>query len=476
MTNFSLRYDENVHAVKTLLRVGESFDLLVKHQVIAGRRAVFFCIDGFIKDVMFEKVLEYLSALTSRQLEEAKTADAFAARYVTYVEANVEPSADALATAVLSGAIGMLMEGFDKAIVIDPRTYPSRSVGEPESDRILRGAHDGFVETVIFNTALIRRRIRSPQLTLQLFQVGRCSKTDVVVCYLADTVRKKHLDAVRKRLREIDVAALPMSQESLRECLVPMQPWNPFPRFRYTERPDTAAACIYEGDVIILVDGSPAALIVPSGIFDFAQDINDYYFPPLVGSFLRNIRILVFVVSFLFTPLWYLLLLHRGAMPDWMQFIFVNEPNGVSVYFQLIVSEFMIDCLRLASLNTPNALSTSFSVIGALVLGEFGVRSGIFVPEVVLFMAFTSVANFAQPSFELGFSVKYSRMIVLTLTALFDFWGYAVGMLSVLLVLCFTKTLEGYTYLYPLIPFDKSALKTVFLRKTIRVNYRTRDE
>ncbi|MBQ5968533.1 MAG: spore germination protein [Clostridia bacterium] len=472
MTNFSLRYDENVHAVKTLLRVDESFDLLVKHQVIGGRRAVFFCIDGFIKDTMFEKMLEYLSNLTPQHLEDAKTADAFVARYVTYVEANTELSADTLVTAVLSGAIGMLMEGFDRAVVIDPRTYPSRSVEEPESDRLLRGAHDGFLETVIFNTALIRRRIRNPFLTMQLFQIGSRSKTDVVVCYLADTVRQKSLVAVQKRLREIDVAALPMSQESLRECLVPAQPWNPFPRFRYTERPDTAAACIYEGNVLILVDGSPAALIVPSSIFDFAQDINDYYFPPLVGSFLRNIRILVFVVSFLFTPLWYLLLLHRGAMPDWMQFIFVNEPNGVSVYFQLIVSEFMIDCLRLASLNTPNALSTSFSVIGALVLGEFGVQSGIFVPEVVLFMAFTAVANFAQPSFELGFSVKYARMVVLSLTALLDVWGYAAGMLVVLLVLCFTKTLEGYTYLSPLVPFDKAALKNVFHRRSINVRYR----
>ena len=474
MTVFSLEYQANINAVNALLRVEESFDILVKRLMIAGRRATFYCIDGFIKDVMFEKMLEYFSKLTGAQLQQAKTADAFSDLFVTYVESGTEHSLDRFATFVLSGAIGMVLEGYDKAIVIDPRTYPCRNVEEPESDRLLRGAHDGFVETVIFNTALIRRRIRSTALTMQLFQIGTQSKTDVVVCYLADTVSKKHLDAVTKRLREIAVSSLPMSQESLRESLVPAQPWNPFPRFRYTERPDTAAACIYDGNVLILVDGSPAAMIVPTGLFEFAQDINDYYFPPLVGSFLRCIRILVFTVSFVFTPTWYVLLQHQSAMPEWMQFIFVNEPNGVPVYFQLIVTEFMIDCLRLASLNTPNALSTSFSVIGALVLGEFGVRSGIFVPEVVLFMSFTAIANFAQPSFEMGFSIKYSRMLILTLAALFDVWGYFAGLLLVIVVVCTTKTIDGRTYLYPLFPRNKEALRHILFRKSILV--KTRDK
>lgn len=468
MTFFSMNHAENLRMVNERLRVDASFDLLTKRLTVAGRQATFFCIDGFIKDEMFEKMLEYLSKLTPQQVKQAKTADDFSDLFITYIEASTEADLDRFATFVLSGAIGMVLEGYDKAIVIDPRTYPARSVEEPESDRLLRGAHDGFVETVIFNTALIRRRIRNPQLTMQLFQIGNRSKTDVVVCYLADAVDAKQLATLEKRLAAIDVSALPMCQESLRECLVPSQPWNPFPRFRYTERPDTAAACIYEGNIIVLVDGSPSAMILPTGAFDFAQDINDYYFPPLIGSFLRCIRILVFTVSFLFTPTWYVLLLHQSAMPEWMQFIFVGEPNGVPIYFQLIVTEFMIDCLRLASLNTPNALSTSFSVIGALVLGDFGVRSGIFVPEVVLFMAFTAIANFAQPSFELGFSIKYSRMLILTLTALFDFWGYAAGMLLVLLVFCFTKTLGGYTYLYPLFPLNKEALRGVFLRRSIR--------
>ena len=468
MSDFAYPYPANLLRVQEVLRVEESFDLLQKKIRLGNRQAAFFCIDGFVKDEMFEKVLEYCSKLTEKQLREAPDADTFLDSFVTYIEADTTDSLDRFLTAVLSGAVGMLVEGFCKALILDPRTYPTRSIEEPESDRLLRGPHDGFVETVIMNTALIRRRIRDPLLTMRLYQIGSHSRTDVVVCFLEGTVNRKHLRALEEKLRAICVDALPLGQESLRECLLPKQIWNPFPRFRYTERPDTAAACIYDGNVIVLVDGTPSAMIVPTGIFDFVQDINDYYFSPFIGVFFKFVRGFMSVLSLLFVPTWYVLSLHHTLLPERLWFVFVNHPNGVSIFFQLIVSEFMIDMLRLASLNTPNVLSNSFAVIGALVLGEFGVSSGLFVHEVVLFMAFTSISNFVLPSYELGFSVKFCRMALLTLTSLLDFWGFFAGLLLILLLLCTTRTLEGYTYLYPLIPFDKDALISALFRRRIR--------
>lgn len=468
LSDFAYPYQANLLRVRDALRVEESFDLLEKKIRMGDRQAAFFCIDGFVKDEMFEKVLEYCSKLTEKQLKEAPDADAFLDAFVTYIEADTTDSLETFVTFVLSGAVGMLVEGFSKALILDPRTYPSRSIEEPESDRLLRGPHDGFVETVILNTALIRRRIRDPALTMRLYQIGRRSKTDVVVCFLEGTVNKKHLRALEEKLNAVRVDALTLGQESLRESLLPKQIWNPFPRFRYTERPDTAAACIYDGNVIVLVDGTPSAMIVPTGIFDFIQDINDYYFSPFIGTFFKVVRGFMFLLSLLFVPTWYVLSLHHTLLPERLWFVFVNHPNGVSIFFQLIVSEFMIDMLRLASLNTPNVLSNSFAVIGALVLGEFGVSSGLFVHEVVLFMAFTSISNFVLPSYELGLSVKYCRMGLLTLTSLFDFWGFFAGLLLILLLLCTTRTLEGYTYLYPLIPFDKDALISALFRRRIR--------
>ncbi len=472
LSDFASPYAVSLQRVRDRLRVEESFDLLEKKIRFGSRQAAFFCVDGLIKDEMFEKVLEYFSKLTEKQLKEAPDGAALLDSYVTYIEADVTDSVEIFVSMVLSGAVGMVAEGYDKALVLDPRTYPTRAIEEPESDRLLRGPHDGFVETVVCNTALIRRRIRDPSLTMRLRQIGTRSKTDVVVCYLEDRVNRRHLRALEQKLDAVRVDALTLGQESLREALLPGQVWNPFPRFRYTERPDTAAACLYDGNVLVLVDGTPCAMIVPTGLFDFIQDINDYYFSPFIGTFFRFVRGFMFLLSLLFVPTWYVLSLHHTLIPERLWFVFVNHPNGVSVFLQLIVSEFLIDMLRLASLNTPNVLSNSFAVIGALVLGEFGVSSGLFVHEVVMFMAFTSISNFVLPSFELGISVKYCRMLLLTLTFIFDFWGFFAGLLLIALVVCFTKTLEGYTYLYPLLPFDKEALRSALLRRRFRGTFR----
>ncbi|MCM1363655.1 MAG: spore germination protein [Faecalibacterium sp.] len=472
MNDFNKKYEDNLIMVNRKLRVGECFDMIVKRIKLGSQRATFYCIDGFVKDEMFEKMLEYLSNLTEKQMEKISDADEFLNTHITYIESSTEDDIEKFTTFVLSGAIGMIVEGFDKAIIIDSRTYPARDVQEPESDKVLRGSHEGFVETIIFNTALIRRKIRNPQLTLKSFQVGRESKTDIVVCYLENTVDKKQLDAVIKKLKSIDVKSLTMSQESLRECLLPYQPWNPFPKVRYTERPDAAAACIYDGNVIILADGSPSAMIIPTGIFDFVQDINDYYFPPMIGSFLRYVRAVVFGLSLLLVPSWYLITLYADRVPDSMNFILVNEPNGVPLIFQLLVTEFVIDTLRLASLNTPSALSNSFSVIGALVLGEFGVSSGLFVSEIVLFMAFSAISNFTQPSYELGYAIKVSRVFILVMTAIFKFWGFIAALAIITLVICTTKTLGGYNYLYPIIPFNGKALKSLLVRSSLKCTYK----
>lgn len=462
---FTDDYNGNLHIINETLRVGESFDILIKRLKIGGRRATFYCLDGFVKDEMFEKELEYLSKLTKENLDSIEDADDFMNTYITYIECSAEYDLEKVITFILSGAVALIVEGFSKAIIIDCRTYPARNVQEPESDKVLRGSHEGFVETVIFNTALIRRKIRNPNLTLKSYQIGSESKTDVVICYLDDVVDKKQLDILTKKLQSIKVKNLAMSQESLKECLMPGQMWNPFPKVRYTERPDAAAACIYDGNIIVLTDGSPSAMIIPTGIFDFVQDINDYYFPPLIGTFLRIIRIAVFTLSMLFIPVWYLLVIYEENLPDALKFMMIEEKYTVPLIVQLLIVEFVIDTLRLASLNTPSALSSSFSVVGALVLGEFAVRSGWFVSEVVLFMAFVAISNFTQPSYELGYAIKISRTIILILCGLFKIWGFVAGLILVCIVIATTKTLSGYTYLYPLIPFNGKALKSLIVRQ-----------
>lgn len=463
-------YQKQVDALSRALRLPHSFDVVAKPAQVGKQRATLFFVDGFVKDEILEKLMEFLIRAPEEEVSRtlgAGDAEAFAAGMISYVEAEVQPDLSAVVTAVLSGMVALVAEGLDATILIDARTYPSRGVTEPEDDRVLRGSRDGFVETLVFNTALIRRRIRDPALTMEILQVGRRSKTDVVLCYMEGLAEAKILGELRRRLQRIEINALAMSQESLAECLMKRQWYNPFPRVRYTERPDAAAACVLEGKILLLVDNSPAVMILPASIFDFVQDTNDYYFPPLVGTYLRLVRILIFAATLLLTPVWYLLIRNPQWIPEWLGFIQVAEPNGVPIIVQLLLIELIIDGLKLASLNTPSVLSNSFSVVGALILGDFAVKARWFVPEVVLYMAFVAIANFTQPSFELGYAFKLYRMVLLIGTALFGVWGFVGGLLLMAVMLACTQTITGRNYLFPLIPWNRHAFSALFIRHPI---------
>lgn len=449
------------------MRVESSFDLVGRNVMLASKRAKIYFVDGFCKDDVMVKILAPLMNLDDAKISQQKDIRTFADAFVPYIETDIVNDVERFEKYVLSGGIGMIVEGFSEALMIDARTYPARSVGEPENDRVLRGPHDGFVETIVFNTALIRRRIRDTNLTMEAFSVGSKSQTDVVVCYMNGKVQTKALDTVREKLKSISINSLTMGQQSLVECLVPKQRFNPFPKVRYTERPDAAAASVLEGSIVILTDNSPAAMIVPSGIFDFLQDTNDFYMSPLIGSYLRVVRVIIFALTLLLVPTWFLLIQNPEFIPEWLSFLKIEEPNDMPVIVQLFAVEIVVDALRLASINTPNALNSSFAVVGALVLGEFAVSAGWFVPEVVLYMAFVAISNFAQPSFELGYAFKLLRMMMIALTAILNFWGYIAGLVIIALEIAFNKTVTGQSFLYPLIPFNGRALLNLMFRLPI---------
>ncbi len=468
---FSKDVKENTALLRQLLRVSASFDIVLRDVAVADLAAAIVFVDGFVKDETMSKMLQFFVNLQPEKVKKLKTPEEFASHFVPYTEVAVSDQPDEAVTAVLSGQLALLVDGYDKVILVDLRTYPVRGVSEPESDRVLRGSHDGFVETLVFNTALIRRHLRDARLTMEYRQIGSVSKTDVVMCYLDGVAPSKHVKTLRDKLEKITIPSLTMGQESLVECLFRKQQWyNPFPKVRYTERPDAAAAAVSEGRILIIVDGTPVVMILPSGIFDFVQDTNDYYFPPLVGSYLRLVRILVFGFTIFVTPVWFLLITNPDWIPSWLEFIRIKEPNTVPVIIQLLMVEVIIDAIRLASLNTPSALNNAFGVVGALILGEFAVTAGLFVAEVLLYMAAVAVATFTQPSFELGYAFKLSRMLFLVLTALFGVWGFIGGILLVLLVLATTQTALGTGYLYPVVPFDKVALRRLLVRRILHRN------
>ncbi len=196
-------------------------------------------------------------------------------------------------TSVLSGGAALFIDGQKEGILLDVREYPVRGPEEPDLEKVTRGARDGLVETIIFNTTLIRRRIRDPQLIFELKTVGSQSKTDVAIGYIDNVVDHKLLDEFKNKLDEININALVMAEKTLEELLIKKKWYNPLPQVRFTERPDVVAAHLLEGHIAIIVDTSPSVMLLPVTIFHFTQHAEDYYQNPLVGTYLRWIRFLL---------------------------------------------------------------------------------------------------------------------------------------------------------------------------------------
>lgn len=442
----------NTRRLDAELMVEDNFDIINRKIVIGEKECCLYFIDGFAKDEILEKLMEFFSDLKKEDME--CIPEEFKKKLLPYGEVDLEDKMDAVITLILSGVPCLLVDGYEKVLAIDCRTYPARSIEEPDKDKVMRGSRDGFVETLVSNTALIRRRIRNPNLIMQMMSVGTSSHTDIVVCYMKDRVDGRLLDKVIDKIKSIKIDALTMNQESLAECIYRGSWLNPFPKFRYTERPDAASASVLEGKIVVVVDNSPAVMILPTTIFGIMEEADDYYFPPITGTYLRLSRIIINIIALVLTPTFLLLMQHPDWIPKGLEFIKIKDAINIPIIIQFLILEFSIDGLRIASLNTPSMLSTPLSVVAALILGDFAVSSGWFNAEVMLYMAFVAIANYSQVSFELGYALKFMRLVILILTALFSQWGFVAGLVLTLLAIIFNKTISGYNYMYPLIPFN----------------------
>ena len=459
MESLTLNYTENISFLSARLRVNESFDIIERHLTVASADVCFYYIDGFIKDAEMLRIMQFM--LSQKELGNAEDM----LRKLPYVEVEYTNDADKIIRSVLSGQAAVLTESFlGQAILIDARTYPSRTTQEPDSDRVMQGSHDGFVETLVINTALIRRRIRDERLTMQHIDMGGSSKTDVVVCYMNGVADDKIVKEVTKKLERARPKSVTLGFQSLAESLIRSGWYNPFPKIRTTERPDTAAAQLLEGSVLVICDTSPQVMILPTSIFHYLEQTDDYYFPPLTGTYLRIVRTLILLASVIITPLWYLYLEYADRLPAALSFLIPDDPGALPIILQLFLVELAIDGLKIASMNTPDMLSSSLSIVGALILGDFAVDVGWLSSDVILYMAFVAIANFAQQNHELGYAFKFMRVMILTLVFFFGIWGFAAGIILFCVFVATNKTVSGRYYLYPLIPFNAKAMKKLIIR------------
>nr|WP_132948612.1 spore germination protein [Thermolongibacillus altinsuensis] len=465
----SSRLSENVSYLKERLGVEKSFDVIQLDVEYAGKEMALFMIDGFVKDDILHLLMKFLANLKPGALDE-NPLEKLLKTYLPYVEIEQTDDLERVVDGVLAGPTALLVDGVPKAILIDARTYPVRGPQEPDMERVVRGARDGYVETIVFNTALTRRRVRDRSLRMEYMQIGRRSKTDVCVCYIEEIADPNLVNEVKQSLKKIDTDGLPMGEKTVEE-FISGRHWNPYPVVRYTERPDTAAVHLYEGHVLIMVDGSPSVLITPATFWHHLQHAEEYRNKPIVGAYLRFVRFLAVWASIFLLPLWYLWMTNPQLLPDAFSFLAKAKPGDIPLFVQILLIELGIDMLRMAAIHTPSSLATALGLVAALMIGGIAVEVGLLSNEVILYFSLTTIGTFATPSYEMGLANRLVRLGLLGLTALFGAIGYVVGITLWLMMLVRMQSF-GIPYLWPFIPFSYRAMRDVLIRSPIPLKNR----
>ncbi|NLP16350.1 MAG: spore germination protein [Clostridiales bacterium] len=467
-TKLSTDINQNITLLKQFLPIEKSFDVIGRELIIGqGTKAYLVFIDGFAKDDIMLWILQTLQSASVTDLSD-NSIESLMNRKIGYIEVEKFSDIEQMRSMVLAGAVGLIVDGKDEGLIIDAREYPVRSPEEPELEKVSRGSRDGLVETVIFNTALIRRRLRDPGLIFEIKTVGKRSKTDVVIAYLDDLADKNLLNEIQTKIDRIDVGALVMAEKTLEELLIKKHWYNPLPQVKFTERPDVVAAHLMEGHIAIIVDTSPSIMLLPVTMFHFTQHAEDYYQNILVGSYYRWIRFLGMLSALLLPPLWLLLVQNKELLPEFLQFLGPKEESTIPLFIQLLLLEFGLDILRLSSIHTPSALNTSLGIIGGLILSDLAVKVGIFVPETVLYIALAAVGTFATPSLEFALAIRIFRLLLLITTGILGIWGF-VGSLLIIFIITFTSRSFKYgkRYTWPLFPFKWKPLAHILFRMPI---------
>ncbi|PFG05714.1 spore germination protein [Bacillus sp. es.034] len=465
----STQIEENTNYLRDTLAVDKSFDVIQLDLEYAERKMAMFLVDGFVKDDIMHYLMKLLSGLSPEQLEE-DTLEKLLKTYIPYIEIEQVDDLNQVIDLVLAGPTALVVDGIDKVIMIDARTYPVRGPQEPDLERVVRGSRDGYVETIVFNTALTRRRVRDPSLRMEYMQIGRRSKTDIVVSYIEDIADPNLVHKIKDSLSKIDTDGLPMGEKTLEEYIAGRH-WNPYPLVRYTERPDTAASHLYEGHVLIMVDGSPSVLITPTTFWHHLQHAEEYRNKPSVGAYLRFVRFIAVWTSIFLLPLYYLFAIHPELLPESLAYIGPNDVGEVPLFLQFLIIELGIDILRMAAIHTPSSLATALGLVAALMIGQVAVEVGLFINEVILYLAIAAIGTFSTPSYEMSLANRLVRIFLLICTALFGVYGFVVGVFLWIIMLSRMSSF-GIPYMWPFIPFNLRAFRDVFLRSPIPLKNR----
>ena len=463
------KLSELKETLKEVIGLGVSFDVVFREMNFAGRNAGLLFLNGFTNDVVVTEILTRLTYLTPDDVNNHALSEIMN-RYIPHVQVERDTRLSKVIDEVLSGLCALFIEDAHSAIILDTRKYPVRGLEEPAVERVVRGARDGFTETLVTNVNLVRRRVRDPGLHVEIIKVGRRTRTDVSLVFIDDVADRTQVEAIRKKIQEIDLEGLPLGDKQLEEAIV-NKGWHPYPLVRYSERPDVVSSHLLEGRIVIMVDTSPSVMIMPTTFLDLCQHAEENRQTPFMGTYLRWIRFIGIFASMFLLPLWMLLVVHPELKPPGLDIIGPQENAKIPIILQFLIVEFGVDLLRLAAVHTPTPLASAMGLIAAILIGDIAVKTGLFVNEVVLYMAVASIGMFATPSYELGLANRMVRLVLLLATAMFGVKGFVIGT-SLLILLLTTHRSYNSSYLWPFIPFSAKAMGEILFRKPLLMSRR----
>ncbi len=457
---------DNISLFHQLLPLDKSFDYITREISLGLVPCYFIAINGLCDLDTIQNLFKDFKAedFQAKSKEASKTLPQFVKDQFFYAQISFSYSPQEMKSSLLCGASLLFIDGYSQGLIIDAREYPNRGVEEPNTEKVLQGAKDGFTENLVTNCSLIRRRLHSDTLTFSLQKIGSISQTDVTLSYLEPLCDKKLLAQVQKTLCSLDTTALTMGIQSLKELLNKKSFFHPMPAAFLTQRPDVACSYLTEGYLLLLVDNSPFACILPCNIFQFTQTPEDYYKSPLVGTYTRFVRLICLLLSLLLMPLFLLFCLNPDWTPYFLQAIIPEEVNAAAIFIYVLFVELGLDLFKYASAHSADAFSGSLAIVGGLLLGDMAVTLHWTNEEVIFYGAATMLASLGIASIELSDAVKMYRLWLILLTGLFPHFGFFAGFLLILLSLVTTPTFGGKSYFWPLFPFHWEALKTLLFR------------
>lgn len=415
---------------------------------------------NILKPLMYDSLL-----LESGNKTDFKDIDTIKASLLSMTDSLKITSFDDMLDYLLTGASILLVDGSKDALVATARKWQARNVEEPGTETVVRGPREGFNENANVNIALVRRKLKDPDLCIEELKIGYRSKTTVNIVYLKSLANPKLVNELRIRLNRIKIDAI--LESGYIEEFIEDAPYSVFPTVSNSEKPDKVAAKILEGRIAVFVDGTPFVLCVPMLFIESFQSVEDYYSRPFLVSIIRLIRYLSYAISILAPAIYVALtVFHQELIPT--QLLISIAAGRELVPFSAITEAFLMiltfDILREAGIRLPKPVGQTVSIVGALVLGQSAVDAGLISPLMVIVVALTAIASFAVPAqTDSGTLLRY---IFLALAGLAGGFGVIMGLLATLLHLASLRSF-GTPYLWPIVPLDLSGLKDTFIRVPI---------